>query len=99
MIKTRDSINACGRIATHAEPRYCRPDATRCLDEASRQVEELGIDGFKLYTGNPGGPWMFDDEKISYPLMERILELGATNVSTHKGLALGGRIDAVLQAA
>lgn len=93
MIKTRDSINTAAgsqRMLSHGIVDPTQPDA---LDEASRQVEELGIDGFKLYTGNPGGPWMFDDENISYPLMEHIRELGAINVSTHKGLALGGRIE------
>jgi predicted TIM-barrel fold metal-dependent hydrolase len=92
MIETRDSINnAAGseRMLSHGIVDPTRPGA---LDEASRQVEELGINGFKLYTGNPTGPWMFDDEDISYPLLEHIRSLGRINVSTHKGLALPGRL-------
>ncbi len=92
MIKTRDSINnAAGsqRMLSHGIVDPTRPG---CLDEATRQVEELGIDGFKLYTGNPTGPWMFDDEDIAFPMLEHIRQLGTINVSTHKGLALGGRL-------
>ena len=92
MIETRDSINiAAGtqRSLSHGIVDPTRPD---CLDEATRQVEEFDIAGFKLYTGNPSGPWMFDDEDISFPMMEHIRKLGKPNISTHKGLALGGRI-------
>ena len=92
MVGTRDSINnAAGsqRMLSHGIVDPTRPGA---FEEASRQVEDLGINGFKLYTGNPTGPWMFDDEDISYPLLEHIRSLGRINVSTHKGLALPGRL-------
>jgi predicted TIM-barrel fold metal-dependent hydrolase len=92
MIETRDSINTAAgtqRMLSHGIVDPTRPD---CLDEATRQVEEFGIAGFKLYTGNPSGPWMFDDEDIAWPMLEHIRNLGKINVSTHKGLALGGRI-------
>jgi predicted TIM-barrel fold metal-dependent hydrolase len=92
MITTRDSINlAAGsqRMLSHGIVDPTRDDA---FDESTRQVEELGIDGFKLYTGNPTGPWMFDDEDIAWPLLEHIRDLGIVNISTHKGLALPGRI-------
>jgi predicted TIM-barrel fold metal-dependent hydrolase len=92
MIETRDSINiAAGteRMLSHGIVDPTRPD---CLDEATRQVEDFDIAGFKLYTGNPSGPWMFDDEDIAWPMLEHIQKLGKINVSTHKGLALGGRI-------
>ncbi|HJP03598.1 MAG: hypothetical protein CL799_11060 [Chromatiales bacterium] len=92
MIATRDSINnAAGsqRMLSHG---IVDPTREGAMDEATRQVEELGIDGFKLYTGNPTGPWMFDDEDIAWPMVEHIRKLGAKNISTHKGLALPGRI-------
>jgi len=93
MITTRDSINdAAGsqRMLSHGIVDPTRPGA---LDEATRQVEDLGIDGFKLYTGNPSGPWMFDDQDIAYPMLEHIRSLGRINISTHKGLALPGRLE------
>lgn len=92
MVLTRDSVNnAAGsqRMLSHGIVDPTRPGA---LDEATRQVEEFGIAGFKLYTGNPTGPWMFDDEDISYPILEHIRSLGKINISTHKGLALGTRL-------
>jgi predicted TIM-barrel fold metal-dependent hydrolase len=92
MIETRDTVNnAAGteRMLSHGIVDPTRPG---CFEEATRQVEEFDIAGFKLYTGNPSGPWMFDDEDISYPMMEHIRSLGKPNISTHKGLALGGRI-------
>jgi predicted TIM-barrel fold metal-dependent hydrolase len=92
MITTRDSINTAAgsqRMLSHG---IVDPTRAGAFDEATRQVEEHGIDGFKLYTGNPTGPWMFDDEDIAWPFIEHIRKLGRKNISTHKGLALPGRI-------
>ncbi len=91
MIATRELLNGAAgsqRMLSHGivDPR--RPDA---LEELERQVKELGIDGFKLYTGNSAAPFMLDDEKIAYPFLEKSRELGIRNISTHKGLPLGGR--------
>ncbi len=92
MIKTRDTINnAAGsqRMVSHG---IVDPTLPYAFDEVTRQVEEYDVCGFKLYTGNPVGPWMFDDEEIAWPLLEHIRDLGKINVSTHKGLPLPGRI-------
>lgn len=91
MIATRDLLNeAAGsqRMLSHG---IVDPTAPDCLDEMERQVKELGIDGWKCYTGNAVSPWLFDDEKIAYPFLEKSLELGITKVSVHKGLPLGPR--------
>jgi len=69
------------------------------------QVEELKIDGWKCYTGNPTGAWRMDNKEVAYPFFEKSLELGVRNISLHKGLPLPGRwesyfmVDDVLQAA
>jgi hypothetical protein len=69
------------------------------------QVNELGIDGWKCYTGNPTGAWRLDDTKVAYPFFEKSLELGVKNISIHKGLPLPGRfesffhVDDIMQAA
>lgn len=93
MIATRNSINeAAGsqRMLSHGivDPR--QPNA---LDELERQVAELKIDGWKLYTGNVTNPFMLDDENIAYPFIERSLKLGITTISVHKGLSLGPKSD------
>jgi len=67
------------------------PTLPNALEDAEQQVKELGIDGFKFYSGNPTGPWRLDDEKIAYPYYEKCLELGIKNLSFHKGLPLPGR--------
>jgi predicted TIM-barrel fold metal-dependent hydrolase len=93
MVATRDLINRAAssqRMMSHGIVDPTRPDA---LDEATRQVELYDICGFKLYTGNPGAPWMFTDEEVSWPILEHARSLGKINICTHKGLALPGKIE------
>jgi predicted TIM-barrel fold metal-dependent hydrolase len=91
MVHTRDTINAAAgsrRMLSHGLGDPTLPDA---LEDAERQVAELGIDGFKFYPGNPTGPWRMDDQKIAYPYFEKCQELGIKNLSFHKGLPIPGR--------
>jgi predicted TIM-barrel fold metal-dependent hydrolase len=59
--------------------------------EMERQVKELKIDAWKMYTGAELGekPWFMDDEKVAYPFWERSKKLGIKNLCVHKGLPLG----------
>src|SRR5262249_48813052 len=59
--------------------------------EMERQVKELKIDAWKMYTGAEIGKnaWWLDDEKVAYPFWERTLKLGVRNICVHKGLPLG----------
>src|SRR5262249_42208587 len=61
------------------------------LDEMDRQVKELKIDAWKMYTGAELGEqaWWMDDEKVAYPFWERTKRLGIKNLCVHKGLPLG----------
>ena len=56
-----------------------------------RQVKELKIDAWKMYTGAELGEkaWFLDDEKVAYPFWERTQKLGIKNLCVHKGLPLG----------
>ncbi len=63
----------------------------REFDEMERQVKELKIDAWKMYTGAELGEkaWFMDDEKVAYPFWERTKKLGIKNLCVHKGLPLG----------
>ena len=94
MVSTRDIVNeAAGsqRMLSHglANPM----DPTFLPEGMDYQVNELKIDGWKCYTGNPTGAWRMDDKDIAYPFFEKSLELGITNISFHKGLPLPGRFE------
>ena len=56
-----------------------------------RQVKELKIDAWKMYTGAELGEkaWFMDDEKVAYPFWEKTKKLGIKNLCVHKGLPLG----------
>jgi predicted TIM-barrel fold metal-dependent hydrolase len=61
------------------------------MDEMERQVKELKIDAWKMYTGAELGEkaWFMDDEKVAYPFWEKTKKLGIKNLCVHKGLPLG----------
>ena len=63
------------------------------LDFMDMQATALKVDAWKGYTGAaPKGfdrGWFVDDEKISYPMLERARKLGVRRVCLHKGLPLG----------
>src|SRR5262249_24896797 len=61
------------------------------FEEMERQVKNLKIDAWKMYTGAELGEkyWRMDDEKVAYPFWERTKKLGIKNLCVHKGLPLG----------
>ncbi len=92
MVATRQYVNDLAgsqRVLSHG---LLRPNlGEKELDEMERQVKELKIDAWKMYTGAELGekPWYMDDEKVAYPFWERTKKLGVKNLCVHKGLPLG----------
>jgi predicted TIM-barrel fold metal-dependent hydrolase len=92
MVATRQYVNDLAgsqRVLSHG---LLRPNlGPKELDEMERQVKELKIDAWKMYTGAELGekPWFMDDEKVAYPFWERTKKLGVKNLCVHKGLPLG----------
>jgi predicted TIM-barrel fold metal-dependent hydrolase len=92
MVATRAFVNEIAgsrRVLSHG---LLRPNlGLGELDEMERQVKELKIDAWKMYTGAELGEkaWFMDDEKIAYPFWERTKALGIRNLCVHKGLPLG----------
>src|SRR4029079_11136035 len=92
MAATRDYVNSLAgsqRVLAHG---LLRPNLGKSeLDEMQRQVKELKISAWKMYTGAELGekPWFMDDEKGAYPFWEQTKKLGIKNLCVHKGLPLG----------
>jgi predicted TIM-barrel fold metal-dependent hydrolase len=92
MVATRKFVNDLAgsrRVLSHG---LLRPNlGPKELDEMERQVKELKIDAWKMYTGAEIGEkaWFLDDEKVAYPFWERTRALGVKNLCVHKGLPLG----------
>lgn len=92
MAATRDYVNGLAksqRVVCHG---LLRPNLGPSeLEELSRQVEQLKISAWKMYTGAEIGEraWWLNDEKVAYPFWEKSLKLGIRNVCVHKGLPLG----------
>jgi len=63
------------------------------LDFMDLQAATLKVDAWKAYTGAPpkgfDHGWFVDDEKISYPMLEKARALGVRRLCVHKGLPLG----------
>jgi uncharacterized protein len=92
MVATRKYVNDLAgsqRVLSHG---LLRPNlGKKELDEMERQVKELKIDAWKMYTGAEIGEkaWRMDDEKVAYPFWEKTKKLGIKNLCVHKGLPLG----------
>lgn len=92
MVATRKFVNDLAgsqRVLSHG---LLRPNlGAREFEEMERQVKELKIDAWKMYTGAELGEkaWFMDDEKVAYPFWERTRKLGVKNLCVHKGLPLG----------
>ena len=92
MVATRKFVNDLAgsrRLLSHG---LLRPNlGVKEFDEMDRQVKELKIDAWKMYTGAELGEkaWFMDDEKVAYPFWERSKKLGIKNLCVHKGLPLG----------
>jgi predicted TIM-barrel fold metal-dependent hydrolase len=91
MVATRKYVNDLAgsqRVLSHG---LLRPNlGKKELEEMERQVKELKIDAWKMYTGAELGEkaWFMDDEKVAYPCWERTKKLGIKNLCVHKGLPL-----------
>src|SRR6266852_6940792 len=92
MVATREYVNDLAgsqRVLSHG---LLRPNlGKKELEEMERQVKELKIDAWKMYTGAELGEkaWFMDDEKVAYPFWEKTKKLGVKNLCVHKGLPLG----------
>jgi uncharacterized protein len=92
MVATRKFVNDLAgsrRVLSHG---LLRPNlGEKEFAEMERQVKELKIDAWKMYTGAELGEkaWFLDDEKVAYPFWERTKKLGVKNCCVHKGLPLG----------
>src|SRR2546425_902479 len=92
MVATRQYVNDLAgsqRVLSHG---LLRPNlGPKELEEMERQVKELKIDAWKMYTGAELGEqaWFMDDEKVAYPFWEKTKKLGVKNLCVHKGLPLG----------
>jgi predicted TIM-barrel fold metal-dependent hydrolase len=92
MVATRKYVNDLAgsqRVLSHG---LLRPNlGKKEFEEMERQVKELKIDAWKMYTGAEIGEkaWFMDDEKVAYPFWERTKKLGVKNLCVHKGLPLG----------
>src|SRR5205085_7753223 len=92
MVATRKYVNDLAgsrRVLSHG---LLRPNlGAKEFDEMERQVKELKIEAWKMYTGAELGDkaWYMDDEKVAYPFWERTKKLGVKNLCVHKGLPLG----------
>ncbi len=92
MVATRKYVNDLAgsqRVLSHGllRPNLGQPE----LEEMERQVKELKIDAWKMYTGAELGEkaWFMGDEKVAYPFWEKTKKLGIKNLCVHKGLPLG----------
>ena len=94
IVETREVVNKAAGSQRMLGHGLANPMDPKFVPEAmDYQVNELGVDGWKCYTGNPTGAWLLDDQEIAYPFFEKAIELGVTNVSIHKGLPLPGRFE------
>src|SRR5947209_6350989 len=92
MVATRTYVNDLAgsrRVLSHG---LLRPNlGPKEFEEMERQVKELKIEAWKMYTGAELGEhaWFMDDEKVAYPFWEKTRALGIKNLCVHKGLPLG----------
>jgi predicted TIM-barrel fold metal-dependent hydrolase len=92
MVATRKYVNDLAgsqRVLSHG---LLRPNlGAKELEEMERQVKDLKIDAWKMYTGAELGEkaWFLDDENVAYPFWEKTKKLGIKNLCVHKGLPLG----------
>jgi predicted TIM-barrel fold metal-dependent hydrolase len=91
MVATRQFVNDLAgsqRVLSHGllRPNLGKPE----MEEMERQVKQLKIDAWKMYTGAELGEnaWYMDDEKVAYPFWEKTTKLGIKNLCVHKGLPL-----------
>jgi predicted TIM-barrel fold metal-dependent hydrolase len=92
MVATRKFVNDLAGTQRMLSHGLLRPNlGEKEFAEMERQVKQLKIDAWKMYTGAEIGEkaWRMDDEKVAYPFWERTKKLGIKNLCVHKGLPLG----------
>ncbi len=92
MVATRKYVNDLAgsqRVLSHG---LLRPNlGKKELEEMERQVKELKIDAWKMYTGAELGEkaWFMDDEKVAYPFWEKTQEARHQEPVRPQGAAAG----------
>jgi predicted TIM-barrel fold metal-dependent hydrolase len=94
MTHIRDEINRVTRSRRMLAHGLVTPQLGKAdLDFMDQQAGSLKIDAWKAYTGAaPKGfdrGWWMDDEKVTYPMLERARALKIPRICVHKGLPLG----------
>jgi predicted TIM-barrel fold metal-dependent hydrolase len=95
MIETRAKINGLARSRRLVSHGLFSPDLGAAnMDYMHRQAEQMKIEAWKGYPGQPLGPgregWWLDDEKIAYPTFELARKAKIKTICVHKGLPLPG---------
>jgi predicted TIM-barrel fold metal-dependent hydrolase len=72
-------------------------DVNEAIASLERQVNELKIDGLKMYPvirydGGMRG-WKMDEEEYAFPILEAARDLGIKNVAIHKAIPVGQRLE------
>lgn len=95
MIETRAEVNGLARSRRLIAHGLFSPDlGVANLEDMKRQVEQMKVEAWKGYPGQPLGPegkgWWMDDEKVAYPAYEYARKAGIRTICVHKGLPLPG---------
>lgn len=93
MVETRAQVNGLARSRRLLAHGLFSPDLGAAnMEDMQRQVEQLKIDAWKGYPGQPLAPdgrgWWMDDEKVAYPAYEYSRRVGIKTICVHKGLPL-----------
>ena len=93
MVETRAQVNGLAKSKRLIAHGLFSPDlGAQNLEEMSRQVEQLKIEAWKGYPGQPLAPdgrgWWMDDESVAYPAYEYSRRVGIKTICVHKGLPL-----------
>jgi predicted TIM-barrel fold metal-dependent hydrolase len=95
MVETRAQVNGIAKSRRLLAHGLFSPElGSRNMEEMHRQVEQLRIEAWKGYPGQPllenGTGWWMDDERLAYPAYEYSRKVGIRTICVHKGLALPG---------
>jgi uncharacterized protein len=93
MVETRAQVNGLAKSKRLIAHGLFSPDlGSENMEEMQRQVEQLKIEAWKGYPGQPlardGRGWWMDDEKVAYPAYEYSRRVGIKTICVHKGLPL-----------
>ncbi|HEY0160882.1 MAG TPA: amidohydrolase family protein [Thermoanaerobaculia bacterium] len=93
MVETRTQVNGLAKSKRLIAHGLFSPDLSSAnMEDMQRQVEQLRIEAWKGYPGQPLAPdgrgWWMDDEKVAYPAYEYSRRVGIKTICVHKGLPL-----------